>query len=123
MFLIMSGEEYNALIMAATLNEGDVDLEVEEAWEQGCASLVPDKSRERGKKELKKRVEMKRILAYEDGKRKMKIRRRRDGKRNSEKKDEEVRLTRIMSKRGRKEKKEWEKDAKRRGRLIKKRTE
>ncbi|XP_069670903.1 uncharacterized protein [Periplaneta americana] len=25
----------------------DVDLEVEEAWEQGCASLVPDKSRAR----------------------------------------------------------------------------
>ncbi|KAJ4443357.1 hypothetical protein ANN_05025 [Periplaneta americana] len=35
------------LIMAATLNEGDVDLDVEEAWEQGCASLVPDKSRAR----------------------------------------------------------------------------
>ncbi|KAJ4429876.1 hypothetical protein ANN_22080 [Periplaneta americana] len=33
--------------MAATMNEGDVDLEVEEAWEQGCASLVPDKSRAR----------------------------------------------------------------------------
>ncbi|KAJ4428734.1 hypothetical protein ANN_25727 [Periplaneta americana] len=33
--------------MAATLNEGDVGLEVEEAWEQGCASLVPDKSRAR----------------------------------------------------------------------------
>ncbi|KAJ4433573.1 hypothetical protein ANN_15882 [Periplaneta americana] len=33
--------------MAATLNERDVDLEVEQVWEQGCASLVPDKSRAR----------------------------------------------------------------------------
>ncbi|KAJ4435056.1 hypothetical protein ANN_23630 [Periplaneta americana] len=33
--------------MAATLSEGNVDLEVEEALDQGCASLVPDKSRAR----------------------------------------------------------------------------
>lgn len=30
--------------MAANFNEEYVDVEVEEAWEQGCASLVPEKS-------------------------------------------------------------------------------
>jgi len=32
--------------MAVHLNN-DVNIEVEEAWEQGCASLVPEKSRPR----------------------------------------------------------------------------
>ena len=33
--------------MAVYLNNDDVYIEVEEAWEQGCASLVPEKSRPR----------------------------------------------------------------------------